>query len=76
MYNSIIVLVFSNTILPILKKDKNPFSNEDGTPREGFEPQFFAWAREKEIERRKALPEDVVKAIEESEQALAKRMDS
>ncbi len=56
--------------------ETNPYGNEDGTPKEGFEPQFFAWAREKEIERRKALPEDVVKVIEASEEALAKRMNS
>lgn len=58
------------------KIETNPYGNKDGTPKDGYESQFFAWAREKELERRKFLIEDIVKAIEESEQALVKRMNS
>ncbi len=54
----------------------NPYANPDGTPKDGKDAEFFAWARKKELDRRKTLPEEEVKKIEESEQALAKRMDS
>jgi hypothetical protein len=58
-----------------LNKETNPHVNADGAPSHGQEPQFFAWARERELERRKSLPEAEVKELEESEQALVKRMN-
>ena len=54
----------------------NPYANTDGTPVEGKEPEFFAWAREYELKRRQTLPAATVKAMEKSEQALARRMQS
>jgi hypothetical protein len=59
-----------------LKKDKNPYANSDGTPIDGKEPKFFAWAREQELKRRKGLPASEVRAIEKSERALNRRMMS
>lgn len=56
--------------------DINPYAKPDGTPVYGKEPEFFSWARAWELERRKHLPEAEVKALEESEEALAKRMNS
>lgn len=58
------------------KQNKNPYADKDGFPMDGKETQFFAWARDQELQRRKSLPEDERKAIEVSEQALAKRMNS
>lgn len=53
----------------------NPYGNPDGTPKDGQEDNFFRWAREQELERRKTLPPEEVKKLEESEEALARRMD-
>jgi hypothetical protein len=55
---------------------KNPFGKPDGTPIDGKEPEFFAWAREKELERRKTLPKEERESIERSENALDRRMNS
>jgi len=57
-------------------KDKNPYLEPDGTPIEGKEPEAFAWGRAYELKRRESLPEAERKSIEESEQALARRMQS
>lgn len=54
----------------------NPYGNKDGTPKDGKEAEFFEYARQKELERRKSLTEEEVKLIEESENALARRMNS
>jgi hypothetical protein len=56
--------------------DMDPYSNPDGTPIDGKEPEFFTWAREWELERRKALSKEEREALEKSEQALAARMNS
>ncbi|MBL7737487.1 MAG: hypothetical protein JNL51_18655 [Chitinophagaceae bacterium] len=53
----------------------NPYGNPDGTLKDGQTFKFFKWAREQELERLKALPPEEVKKLEESEEALARRMD-
>jgi hypothetical protein len=57
---------------------KNPYARKENNklPIMGKEDEFFKWAREQELERRKSLPPEEVKNLEEAEQALAKRMNS
>jgi hypothetical protein len=63
--------------MPKLDLSQNPYSLPGGRePIPGKELEFFAWAREWELERRKSLPEEEVRAIEASEQALDRRMNS
>jgi hypothetical protein len=69
--NFYLCILMANTI-----KDNNPFGNPDGTPIDGKEDEFFAWGREQELKRREKLPESERKAIEKSEQALDRRMNS
>jgi len=58
------------------KKIKNPFANEDGSPIDGEEPDFFEWEKQRAIkELDKLPPEEKEKAIE-SERALNERMNS
>ncbi len=56
--------------------NKNPYAKQDGSPIDGKEPEFFAWGREQELKRREQLPKAEREAIEKSEQALDRRMNS
>lgn len=52
----------------------NPYINEDGSPREGFETECFAWARAKRLKEIALLPIEEQRKIREAEDALEKRM--
>ena len=58
------------------RKENNPHANPDRTPIDGQEPDFFAWGRDQELQQRESLPAEEREAIQESEQALDKRMNS
>lgn len=57
-------------------KVKNPFANEDGSPIDGQEKDFFDWEIEHSRQELEKLPEEKQIEILESEHALNKRMDS
>jgi hypothetical protein len=56
--------------------EKNPYDRGNGVPIFGKEPEFFAWARKKELERRKTLPPEEQKKLAEADKHLDDKMDS
>jgi len=59
-----------------MKAEINPFAHPDGSPKEGKEPEFFAWAKNWAERRLKNMsPEERDKAIK-SQKALQRRMES
>ena len=57
-----------------MSKIKNPYADKSGRPLLGKFEQFFAWNRERELERRKDLPKDELDRLEAAEQNLADKM--
>jgi hypothetical protein len=54
----------------------NPYANLDGSPIEGNEPEFFAYANEVEDKRISHLPANEQDKAKRSKAALADRMNS
>ena len=54
----------------------NPFLGENGSPIDGKLHDAIAWERDREMERRKSLPEDEQKRLAESDRHFAKKMQS
>jgi hypothetical protein len=54
----------------------NPYAAKDGSPLDGKEPEFFAWERDHKLKETKKLSKEDQAKVKDSEEALAKRMDS
>lgn len=59
-----------------IKNIKNPYATKDGSPLNGKEEEYFAWAKQKAAAELAKLPKNKQKEMIASEKALAKRMNS
>ena len=57
-------------------ENKNPYSNDDGTPKTGFATYFLEWERKNEIAKLNSLPENEKKEYLESMKNLHDKMNS
>jgi hypothetical protein len=68
-----------NKIFKIMNKDQdeiNPYANPDGSPIDGKEPEFFAWAANKAKEKLNLLTPEEREKVQQAERDLNRRMQS
>lgn len=57
-----------------MKKEKNPYANDNGEPLEGKFPEFMKWIKDEELARRKKLPKSEQEKLKKADQKFLDKM--